>query len=87
MRLLAHAMAHVRRCSGLMLSASSVCNHAAMKVWSSTLKRARMTAYPLSKMYAYNALKSLDEINAGVCDGMTYEEIRVRTIIAKNTFD
>ena len=46
-----------------------------MQVWTSTLQRTIQTAQYLP----YNKLtwKSLDELDAGVCDGMTYEEIEV----------
>jgi broad specificity phosphatase PhoE len=45
-----------------------------MTVWTSTLRRTIQTALPLTaKPQAYRAL---DEIDAGVCDGMTYEQIR-----------
>lgn len=42
-------------------------------VWTSTLKRAIRTAQyiPVPKLH----LRGLDEIDAGVCDGMTYDEI------------
>lgn len=45
------------------------------QVWTSTLQRTIQTAAGLP----YNKLtwKSLDELDAGVCDGMTYEEIEV----------
>lgn len=42
-------------------------------VWTSTLRRTLQTAQPFTdKPQAYRAL---DEIDAGVCDGMTYEQI------------
>jgi len=44
------------------------------EIWTSTLLRSRRTAQyitPQSKPW-----KVLDEIDAGVCDGMTYEEIK-----------
>ncbi|KAF7983150.1 hypothetical protein HWV62_24137 [Athelia sp. TMB] len=46
---------------------------APLTVWTSTLQRTIQTASELP----YNKLtwKSLDELDAGVCDGMTYEEI------------
>jgi len=45
------------------------------KVWTSTLQRTIQTG----QFLPYNKLtwKSLDELDAGVCDGMTYEEIEV----------
>jgi broad specificity phosphatase PhoE/predicted kinase len=45
-------------------------------VWTSTLRRTIQTALPLTSRPA--VWRSLDEIDAGVCDGMTYEEIRLR---------
>ncbi|KAI0928156.1 hypothetical protein AcW2_004260 [Taiwanofungus camphoratus] len=46
---------------------------APLTVWTSTLQRTIQTA----QLLPYNKLtwKSLDELDAGVCDGMTYEEI------------
>jgi len=48
-----------------------------LTVWTSTLQRTIQTAHylPFTKL----TWKSLDELDAGVCDGMTYEEIEVRT--------
>lgn len=48
---------------------------APLTVWTSTLQRTIQTASQLP----YNKLtwKSLDELDAGVCDGMTYDEIEV----------
>lgn len=47
-----------------------------LTVWTSTLKRTIQTAHYLP----YNKLqwKALDELDAGVCDGMTYEEIETK---------
>lgn len=44
-----------------------------VSVWTSTLKRTNLTArhLPFPKL----RWKALDEIDAGICDGMTYEEI------------
>jgi broad specificity phosphatase PhoE len=47
-----------------------------LTVWTSTLQRARQTAAPLG--VESKAWRALDEIGSGVCDGMTYEEIRER---------
>lgn len=44
-----------------------------MTVWTSTLKRTQQTANYLP--YKKLQWKALDELDAGVCDGMTYEEI------------
>ncbi|KAF7375210.1 6PF2K domain-containing protein [Mycena sanguinolenta] len=46
-----------------------------LTVWTSTLKRTIQTAEDLK--YTKLTWKSLDELDAGVCDGMTYEEIEV----------
>lgn len=43
-------------------------------VWTSRLRRSLETAEPLP--YTTVAWQALDEINAGVCDSLTYEEIR-----------
>ena len=42
-------------------------------IWTSTLQRTIQTAAPLSR--ATHQLKVLDEIDAGICDGMTYAQI------------
>eukprot|EP01006_Ploeotia_vitrea_P012664 TRINITY_DN33485_c0_g1_i1.p1 TRINITY_DN33485_c0_g1~~TRINITY_DN33485_c0_g1_i1.p1 ORF type:complete len:472 (-),score=26.35 TRINITY_DN33485_c0_g1_i1:155-1570(-) len=48
-----------------------------MEVWTSTLKRTMQTAQPLKDMgYHVVHWRCLDEINAGVCDGMTYKEVQ-----------
>ncbi|KAJ3476515.1 hypothetical protein NLI96_g11102 [Meripilus lineatus] len=46
---------------------------APLTVWTSTLQRTGQTAQDLP--YPKLTWKSLDELDAGVCDGMTYEEI------------
>jgi broad specificity phosphatase PhoE len=43
-------------------------------VWTSTLRRTIQTAQPLTD--TPTTWRALDEIDAGVCDGMTYEQIR-----------
>jgi len=45
-------------------------------VWTSTLQRTISTANPLSAEAV--VWRALDEIDAGICDGLTYEEIRER---------
>lgn len=47
-----------------------------LDVWTSTLKRTIETAGPLGR--PVSEWPALDEIDAGVCDGMTYDEIRTR---------
>jgi 6-phosphofructo-2-kinase/fructose-2,6-biphosphatase 2 len=44
-------------------------------VWTSTLQRTIQTGSMLP--FEKKTWKSLDELDAGVCDGMTYEEIEV----------
>lgn len=48
-------------------------NHDKLEVWTSTLKRTQQTAQFLS--YPQKQWKALDELDAGSCDGLTYEEI------------
>lgn len=43
-------------------------------VWTSTLRRTIQTSLPFTDQAA--AFRALDEIDAGICDGMTYEQIR-----------
>ncbi|KUI59398.1 Fructose-2,6-bisphosphatase [Cytospora mali] len=47
-----------------------------LTVWTSTLKRTIATARFLPKHYNQLQWKALDELDAGVCDGMTYQEIK-----------
>ncbi|KAL8150920.1 hypothetical protein V2J09_020728 [Rumex salicifolius] len=47
----------------------------AASVWTSTLQRSILTARHIGG-FPKIQWRSLDEINAGVCDGMTYEEIK-----------
>ncbi|XP_042512255.1 6-phosphofructo-2-kinase/fructose-2,6-bisphosphatase-like isoform X2 [Macadamia integrifolia] len=46
----------------------------AASIWTSTLQRTILTASPIVG-FPKIQWRALDEINAGVCDGMTYEEI------------
>ncbi|OAF67916.1 hypothetical protein A3Q56_04345 [Intoshia linei] len=46
-----------------------------MKVWSSTLKRSTETANHLENM-EIKYLRELNELDAGICETMTYEEIK-----------
>ncbi|MCE2391718.1 MAG: histidine phosphatase family protein [Proteobacteria bacterium] len=46
------------------------------EVWTSTMRRTVETAAPLD--LPVREWRSLDEIDAGICDGLTYEEIRRR---------
>ncbi|KAI1493106.1 6-phosphofructo-2-kinase [Biscogniauxia mediterranea] len=47
-----------------------------LTVWTSTLKRTISTAKYLPETYNQLQWKALDELDAGVCDGMTYQEIK-----------
>jgi 6-phosphofructo-2-kinase/fructose-2,6-biphosphatase 2 len=49
-------------------------------IWTSTLKRTIQTARHLAAETGYDKLewKALDELDSGVCDGLTYEEIAER---------
>ena len=59
---------------------TSICNGDPLcQVWTSTLKRTMQTAQSLP--YPKLTWKSLDELDAGVCDGMTYGEIEVRNTL------
>ena len=55
--------------------AATQLNSSDIQVWTSTLQRTIQTAEYLP--YQKLTWKSLDELDAGVCDGMTYEEIEV----------
>lgn len=46
------------------------------RVWTSTLNRAVSTASQLP--WPHESLRALDEIDAGVCDGWTYDEVQAR---------
>ncbi|KAL6003316.1 hypothetical protein ACLOJK_023539 [Asimina triloba] len=46
-----------------------------VQIWTSTLQRTIITASPIVG-FPKIQWRALDEINAGVCDGMTYEEIK-----------
>lgn len=47
----------------------------AASIWTSTLQRTIITASPIVG-FPKIQWRALEEINAGVCDGMTYEEIK-----------
>ncbi|EMR64232.1 putative fructose- -bisphosphatase protein [Eutypa lata UCREL1] len=47
-----------------------------LTVWTSTLKRTIQTARYLPSNYNQLQWKALDELDAGTCDGMTYQEIK-----------
>ncbi|KAL4558386.1 hypothetical protein LXL04_036585 [Taraxacum kok-saghyz] len=50
-------------------------NERAASIWTSTLQRTILTANQIAG-FPKIQWRALDEINAGVCDGMTYEEIK-----------
>jgi len=45
-------------------------------VWTSTLRRTVQTAAPLGALLPQVQWRALDEIDAGLCEGMTYEEVQ-----------
>lgn len=49
-----------------------------LTVWTSTLRRTIATARHLPKEYHRLQWKALDELDAGVCDGLTYAQIKER---------
>lgn len=49
-----------------------------LTVWTSTLKRTIATARFLPSDYNQLQWKALDELDSGVCDGLTYQEIKDR---------
>ncbi|GJW29916.1 6-phosphofructo-2-kinase/fructose-2,6-bisphosphatase-like protein isoform X1 [Tanacetum coccineum] len=50
-------------------------NERAASVWTSTFQRTNLIANPIAR-FPKVQWRSLDEINVGVCDGMTYEEVK-----------
>ncbi|VFR00413.1 unnamed protein product [Cuscuta campestris] len=50
-------------------------NERAASIWTSTLQRTILTAGPIAGLPKIQ-WRALDEINVGVCDGMTYEEVK-----------
>ncbi len=52
----------------------ALCDGAPITVWTSTLKRAMDTARHLP--WPKVAWRALDEIDAGICDGLTYDDIK-----------
>ena len=55
---------------------TELAGHDDPQVWTSTLQRTRQTVAPLR--FETKPLKNLDEIDAGICDGLTYDEIAAR---------
>ncbi|KAJ9143360.1 Fructose-2,6-bisphosphatase [Pleurostoma richardsiae] len=55
---------------------NSVGDDRPLTVWTSTLKRTIATARFLPAHYNQLQWKALDELDSGVCDGMTYQEIK-----------
>ena len=49
--------------------------NARLSIWTSTLKRTIQTASHLSAKWPLIQWKQLNELDSGVCEGMTYEEI------------
>ncbi|KAL2847450.1 HbrB-domain-containing protein [Aspergillus pseudoustus] len=68
--------AYAKALPGL-LRKSGVPANTKLVIWTSTLKRTIQTARHLAAETRYEKLewKALDELDSGVCDGLTYEEI------------
>ncbi|OJJ47072.1 hypothetical protein ASPZODRAFT_1891824 [Penicilliopsis zonata CBS 506.65] len=68
--------AYSRALPGL-LKKSGVPPNTKIVIWTSTLRRTIQTAKPLEQETGFEKLewKALDELDSGVCDGLTYEEI------------
>ncbi|KAL3457375.1 hypothetical protein BJX64DRAFT_280632 [Aspergillus heterothallicus] len=68
--------AYAKALPGL-LRKSGVPPNTKLVIWTSTLKRTIQTARHLAAETRYEKLewKALDELDSGVCDGLTYEEI------------
>jgi broad specificity phosphatase PhoE len=47
-----------------------------LKIFTSVLNRTIETSRKISKKYTTKNLKILNEINAGICEGLTYEQIK-----------
>ncbi|KAK7948487.1 6-phosphofructo-2-kinase [Apiospora aurea] len=58
------------------LVADSIGEDRPLTVWTSTLKRTISTSRFFPENYNQLQWKALDELDAGVCDGMTYQEIK-----------
>ncbi|TGO38514.1 hypothetical protein BGAL_0069g00110 [Botrytis galanthina] len=56
----------------------SVGDNRPLTVWTSTLRRTIATARHLPNEYNQLQWKALDELNSGVCDGLTYQDIKER---------
>ncbi|KAL2788388.1 HbrB-domain-containing protein [Aspergillus keveii] len=71
--------AYAKALPGL-LRKSGVPPNTKLVIWTSTLKRTIQTARHLAAETSYEKLewKALDELDSGVCDGLTYEEIAER---------
>ncbi|KAL2002589.1 hypothetical protein VTN02DRAFT_6443 [Thermoascus thermophilus] len=63
-----------------LLRKSGVPKEAKVTIWTSTLKRTIQTARHLAAETGYDKLewKALDELDSGVCDGLTYAQIAER---------
>jgi 6-phosphofructo-2-kinase/fructose-2,6-biphosphatase 2 len=71
--------AYARALPGL-LKQSGIPPGAKLIIWTSTLKRTIQTARHVTAEMGYDKLewKALDELDSGMCDGLTYEEIAER---------
>jgi broad specificity phosphatase PhoE/predicted kinase len=53
---------------------NSFADRDAITIWTSSMQRAMQTAQPLERRFS--SWRALDEIDAGVCDGMSYAQIQ-----------
>jgi broad specificity phosphatase PhoE/predicted kinase len=67
---------YAERLAGLVRAELEGLGRRDLVLWTSTLRRTIETSLPLGRPPAM--WKALDEIDAGRCDGMTYEEIRLK---------
>lgn len=67
---------YARKLPELLAKAQDGIPESKLTVWTSTLKRTQQTAQYLP--YRKLQWKALDELDAGVCDGLTYKEIQER---------
>lgn len=46
-----------------------------LSIWTSTMVRTGMTVEELNKCWEVTKWRCLDEIDAGICDGLTYQQV------------
>jgi broad specificity phosphatase PhoE len=62
--------------SGFIRKQQETLNNEKFTIYSSTLKRTLQTAEPIKDIGKHIILKCLDELNVGVCDSLSYEEVQ-----------